>query len=107
ETTLSLALISDLPKGVLLIYLDEDQLLRESFRFGEKSGLFRRSKAETGRLQKRLTVPAGDHSLRIYVSGARNRPTEVRRVDGSFPAGGSRRLEIRVDAEGEVDVSLR
>ncbi len=107
EATLAVHLVSDLQRGVLLIYLDEAQLLRESFRFGEKGRLFRRSKAETGRFRKTLKVSPGSHTLRVYVSGARNRPTEVRQLEGSFRAGSARRLEIRVDGEGRTEVNLR
>lgn len=107
EATLAVNFVSDLQRGVLLIYLNEEQLLREPFRFGEKGGIFRRSKAETGRIRKSLKVPPGAHALRIYVSGARNRPTDVHRLEGSFRAGGTRRLEIRVGEDGKTRVHLR
>lgn len=103
---LVLDFVSDLPKGVLLLYVDEEQVLKESFRFYEKGGLFRRARARTGQLEKSFTVASGKHTLRVYVSGARNRPTEVRTFDMSLEPGDSRRLRVQVDEDGRVDASL-
>jgi tetratricopeptide (TPR) repeat protein len=108
HATLWVELISDLPKGVLLIYINEDQLMRESFRFTEKSGgFFSRSKSYTGHLERSFKVDTGTNSLKVYVSGARNRPTEVEQLDANFPAGSERRLILRVDEDGNLNASLR
>ncbi|MDY7092503.1 MAG: serine/threonine-protein kinase, partial [Acidobacteriota bacterium] len=108
HATLWVELISDLPKGVLLIYINEDQLMRESFRFTEKSGgFFSRSKSYTGHLERSFKVDTGTNSLKVYVSGARNRPTEVEQLDANFPAGSERRLILQVDEDGNLNASLR
>ncbi len=106
EATLQLEFISDLPRGVLLIYLNEKRLLRESFRFGDRGGFFRRSKTTQGRLQRTFTISPGTQTLRLYVSGAKNRATESRELQANFPAGKSRTLEIRVAEDGAVEVRL-
>ncbi|MCH9648990.1 MAG: serine/threonine protein kinase [Deltaproteobacteria bacterium] len=107
EAYMQLDFVSDLPKGVLLLYVNEERLLRESFRFVEKGGLFRRSKSKQGRMEKTFQVPIGAQTVRLYVSGARNRPTESRELQANFPPGETRVLEIRVDEEGAVRARLR
>lgn len=104
---LEVVFTSDLPRGVLLIYFNEDQLLREDFRFVEKSGLFKRSRSFTGNLQRRFEVAPGTNIVKVYVSGARNRPTEVEQLNANFPAGATRRLTIQVAEDGAMSASLR
>ncbi|MCB1054745.1 MAG: protein kinase [Acidobacteria bacterium] len=103
---LEVTFTSDLPRGVLLIYLNEDQLLREDFRFIEKTGLFKRPRSYTGNLERRFEVATGTNTLKVYVSGARNRPTEVEQLTANFPAGATRRLTIRVSEDGAMNATL-
>lgn len=107
HAVLEVVFTSDLPRGVLLVYFNEDQLLREDFRFVEKSGLFKRPRSFTGNLERRFEVATGTNTLKVYVSGARNRPTEVEQLSANFPAGSTRRLTIRVAEDGAMSASLR
>jgi len=103
---LVLDFVSELPRGVLLLYLDEEQIFRESFRFVEKGGLFRRQRSRTGHLEKSFTVAPGSRTVRVYVSGARNRPTEVQTVAVDLEPGGRLRLKVQVDEKGRFEASI-
>ncbi len=101
--TLNLSFRSEVSQGTLTVYLGQRQLLREPFRFTEKRGLLR-SKAVSGTLERSLTLPPGQHQLRVYVALDRTR-TET--VEGNFPPGMTRTLAVTVGAGGELSVSLR
>ncbi len=103
DAQLRIAFFTEKPQGVLTVYADKRQLLRESFRFSEKSG-FLRSKGTSGSLERQVTVPAGPATLRVLVVLDK---TEVETVQGNFRPGATRTLEIRVSAEGVVRVTLR
>ncbi len=105
DATLDVVFDSALARGVLTVYLDEAQVIRENFRFAEKGGLFQRSKEAEGHFQRSLTVSPGTHTLRVYVS-SRNQPAVTRQLDGSFRDGATRRLAIRAEADGRIAVTL-
>jgi len=95
---------SEAPEGVLTIYASQGQILRESFRFVRRSGLFR-SAAVPGRLERTLTMPPGEVMLRIYVALA-DRPTRMVERQGNFLSGRSRVLSVAVSAAGDVSARL-
>lgn len=103
EATLQLSFQSEVSQGVLTVYLGQRQLLRESFRFTEKTG-FLRSRQVSGSLERILKLPPGQHQLKVYVALDRTR-TEA--VEGNFPAGMTRTLVVNVAAGGELSVNLR
>jgi hypothetical protein len=102
--TLEILLESEAPRGVLIIYLGTEQLLREDFRFG--GGFLRRS-GEGGTLRRTKTVPAGAAALRIFVTTRSGQPAVVQELNGNFLGGSQRTLVIQVDGEGEVEVHLQ
>ncbi|MFN7962523.1 MAG: protein kinase [Thermoanaerobaculia bacterium] len=103
DATLKIHFYSEKPSGVLTLYADKHQLLRESFKFAEKTG-FLRSKAIPGSFDRVATVPVGPVTLRVLVLLEK---TEVQTLQGNFPPGSTRELTINVDADGIVKVSLR
>ncbi|HEX4954407.1 MAG TPA: serine/threonine-protein kinase [Thermoanaerobaculia bacterium] len=103
DAQLRIAFFTERPQGVLTVYADKRQLLRESFRYSEKSG-FMRSKGTSGSLERQVTIPAGPATLRVLVVLDK---TEVETVQGNFRPGATRTLEIRVSADGIVRVTLR
>jgi hypothetical protein len=103
EATIAISFHSEQSQGVLTIYADERQLLRESFKFTERQG-FLRSKAVPGDLSRTVTLPSGRTTLRVYVTLDR---TRVETIQGNFPPGAVRNLDIRVSQRGDLTVSLR
>jgi hypothetical protein len=103
--TLDVRLESAVPRGVLIVYFGESQLLREDFRFGG-GGLFRRSQKGGGTWEQSETVAAGTRTVRVFVTTGSGQPAEVRELTANFPGGGRRTLSIQVDENGTVTASL-
>ncbi len=102
DATLRVAFHSDAPQGVLTVYDGQQQLLREPYRFTEKAG-FLRTRGVAGSLVRTLKLQPGEHQIRVYVALDR---TKTQTVDGNFPPGITRTLEIDVGAGGELSVRL-
>jgi hypothetical protein len=94
---------SDAPEGVLTVYVNNQQLLREPFRFVRRRGL--RTEAASGTMTTRRGVPAGDARIRVYLA-LDGRPTRTQQVEGNFPASGARTLRIRVERDGQFTTAL-
>ncbi|HSL84167.1 MAG TPA: hypothetical protein VLF66_15450, partial [Thermoanaerobaculia bacterium] len=92
--TLDLFFFSELPEGVLTLYVGDEQLLREAYRFYRKEGLFR-SVASAGRVEGVYEVPSGATTVRILVA-LPGRPALSRVLQANFPGGSTRRLNVRV-----------
>jgi serine/threonine-protein kinase len=103
EASLTVSFWSERPQGVLTVYVGQSQLLREPFRFVEKSG-FLRAREVPGGFDRTVTLPTGPATLRVYVALDRTRSETI---EGNFPPGVARTLEIRVSASGELAVRLR
>lgn len=109
DATLLVRFHSERPKGTLMVYAGERQLLREPFEFSQKSG-FMRSKGVPGGFDRAFKLSPGTLSLRVYISYGRDDPKERTRtetIEGNFPAGSSRELEVRVAESGQLSVNLR
>jgi hypothetical protein len=105
DATLELAFFSELPQGSLLIYVNDTKVAQKSFRFYEKGGLFR-SRPSSGWVRDSVHLPAGNAQIRVYVTTQGNAAV-VRTLSGNFPGGASRRLDVKLDASGQVTAELQ
>ncbi len=105
DATLELAFFSELPQGSLLIYVNDAKVAQESFHFYEKGGLFR-SRPKSGWVRRSVHLPAGNAQIRVYVTPQGNAAV-VRTLSGNFPGGASRRLDVKLDASGQVTAELQ
>ncbi len=102
DATLRVVFHSEPSQGVLTVYAGQQQLLREPYRFTEKAG-FLRTRGVAGSFERSLKVQPGLHQLRVYVALDR---TKTETVDGNFPPGITRTLEVNVGTAGELSVRL-
>jgi predicted Ser/Thr protein kinase len=103
ESTLELYFFTELPEGTLTLYLDGQQIARESFRFYDRK--FLRQVPSQGAVENEYTVEPGEATLRIIVALG-DRPPINREIQANFPDGARRRLDLRLreDFSLEVDV---
>jgi tRNA A-37 threonylcarbamoyl transferase component Bud32 len=104
DATLELGFFSKQPEGSLLIYVNGRKVLQEPFRFYEKAGLFR-SRPTTGWVRRSFHLPAGNAEIRLYVT-PRGSAAVVRTLAGPFAGGGTRRLDVQLDDDGQVTAQL-
>ncbi|MEO8504441.1 MAG: serine/threonine-protein kinase [Acidobacteriota bacterium] len=104
DSVLVIDFYSDAPEGIVTIYAGERQVLRQSFHFFKKTGMFK-SEAMSGTIAARRHLPAGSTSLRVYLALG-DRPAQVTNLDGNFLSGRERVLKIRVSKDGQVQASL-
>ena len=105
DATLELAFFSRLPEGTLLVYVNGRKVLQEPFRFYEKTGLFRRSRAGTGWVRHSFSVKPGNAEIRLYVTPLGSAAV-FRSLQGTFPGGSSRRLDVQLTDGGDVTTQL-
>ena len=101
---LRIDVFSYLPKGVLTVYADQDQVLLEPFRFVQKSG-FMRKKKTAGRLEKSLRLPAGDTRFRIFVS-ADGQETQTVSLEAKLLGGQTHVLRLIIAENGSASAQL-
>jgi len=94
RATLDLYFFSELPEGVLTLYVGDEQLLREAYRFYRKEG-FLRTAASAGQVEGVYDVPSGAATVRILVA-LPGRPALSRVLQANFPGGSTRRLNVRL-----------
>lgn len=105
DATLELAFFSQLPEGTLIVYVNGNKVLQESFRFYEKGRLFR-SRPSTGWVRRSFSVKPGTVEIRVYVT-PQGSAAVVRGVPpGNFAAGTSHRLEVQLTDGGQVTTQL-
>ena len=105
--TLKISFYSEIPEGRLTVYNGATRLLQESFKFEKKTtGLIRRTTAGPGRAEWSSTLPSGPVKLSIYAKPT-GEDTRIKDISGELPAGGEGLLEIRLAADGLVEVSLQ
>lgn len=104
DATVEIDFYSELSEGVLTVYSGERQIFREPFKFVKKTGFLSKEKIP-GALSAQRTLPAGAVALRVYVT-LPGKPTKAIAVEGNLAGGSSRRLVVRVDADGRVDAQL-
>lgn len=109
DPTLEMEFISDQPQGTLTIFIGEDRLVNESFRFIEKRGfLGLGGEAYRGRLYlEPKAIPPGEHTVRVYVT-PRGQAALAKILDAvEFAPGDHHRLEIQLTEAGGVTARLR
>ncbi len=104
DATLDLNFFTNLPEGVLVLYVNNDQVMREPFKFFTKTG-FLRSAPSKGRVQKKIKVAAGTADIRIYATYGGKR-TEVQKLSGNFPGGTKRTLNATLNEDGSLTARL-
>ena len=104
DATVDIDFYSELSEGSLTVYAGELQIFREPFKFVRKTGFLSKEKIP-GALGAQRTLPAGPAALRVYVT-LPGRPTKAIVVEGSLAGGSTRRLVVRVDADGLVSAKL-
>lgn len=103
EAGLDVHFYTELPEGVLTIYVDRAQVAREDFRFYERK--FLRTVPKHGEIANRYTIEPGAATVRILVA-LPGRPAITREVDANFPDGTRRRLSLRLHDDLSLSVDL-
>jgi hypothetical protein len=101
---LNVSFSTEMAEGVVMVYFDRRQLLRETFRY--KTGGFLRSRATGGGFERQISVAPGSGQLRVYVTPAGSK-ARVINLQGNFLAGTSRRLVIDLPASGAANAQLQ
>ena len=104
EAGLEVDFQSEAPEGVLTVFVDGSQVVREPFRFVRRRGIFR-SEAMSGSLSARRTVAAGGHDLRVYIA-LPGKPARLVDLRGEFTGGATRTLRVAVTKSGEPSATL-
>ncbi|HTQ80677.1 MAG TPA: hypothetical protein VMM92_11820, partial [Thermoanaerobaculia bacterium] len=104
EATLSVNFFTNLPEGVLVVYVNNNQRMREPFNYREKTG-FLRSRPSKGWVRQKLPVPVGTADIRVYVT-YENKRTEVKELSGNFPGGTVRTLNVTLNEDGSLSARL-
>jgi len=105
EAQLHIFFASDLSEGVLTIYANDRQIIREPFKFVRRTGFFSREKV-SGTIEAVRRVPAGEVMIRVYVA-LQGQRTQTVTLGGTADGGSQVDLRIQVDGEGEISASLR
>ncbi len=105
DARLELHFFTALPEGVLTIYFGQEQLARESYRFFRRESLFK-TVPTAGTVDNHYKVPAGPATLRILVA-LPGHPAISQVLEGNFPGGTTRRLEIRLDENRHLSAQLQ
>ncbi len=100
DATMVIDFHSEVSEGVLTVYADDRQIVREAFRFARKSGLFRVER-QPGGFQRERTLAGGTYTFRVYVA-LEGRPTKAVMVEGDLPGGSRRTLAVRIGEQGEA-----
>ncbi|MEA2691094.1 MAG: eukaryotic-like serine/threonine-protein kinase [Acidobacteriota bacterium] len=106
EATLNVRFLVDdvADDGVLVVYVNDSQMMRESFDFRKKTG-FLRSRPGKGTVEQPLKVPVGTANIRIYATYG-NKRSEVKTLSGNFPGGAVRTLNATLTADGSFTARL-
>jgi serine/threonine protein kinase len=101
---LAVVFLTEISQGTLTIYADEQQIVRESFDFRKRTGLFKVQES-SGQITASRRLPRGERMLRIYV-GLDGRPPVVETVRHTFRGGTEPTLRIVVRGDGGVTVAI-
>lgn len=107
EANLQIELFSELPEGVVNVWVGSVKVWGESFDFAKGGGLFRRGKG-SGTLTGGGPVPGGQVKIRAYVVGkvGGESKTLSKELNTTFEGGSSHILRIRVSEEGTMTADL-
>jgi len=101
--TLNIQFASRMPEGVLTLYADEKQILKEQFRYQKKSRLLR-PKRSLGGFDTTREISSTTRTLRIYllVEGE----SKLTTITTDLLAGEARTLTIELFRKGTIEASL-
>lgn len=103
--TLKIELTTFEPAGVLTVYADDKQVLREDFQFGErKKGVLGRKRV-AGNFAAHQSIPATTQTLRVYVLVGND--TKLVTLEPDLTSGSSRQLAIELTRKGELLATLQ
>jgi len=98
EGTLVVDFFTEVSEGVLTIYADDRQIVRESFKFSKRKG-FLRSEKQSGSLRMERVLASGPVLFRVYVA-IPGQATRALTVAGEIAGGANRTLRLRVGPDG-------
>jgi serine/threonine protein kinase len=106
--TVRIHFTSDLPEGVLIVWVKhqgrrQQELLRDNF--STRSGLFGLRRGGPYESNRSYSVPSGIGELIVHVA-PRGLPARRDSLQGNFPGGGVRSLEIHLSSSSQLTVSL-
>ena len=104
DAKLDVHLRTDISAGILMVFVNEKEAMRDEFDFSKKKGFFGRQPGR-GDVDETLTVPAGMVAIRVYLT-PEGKPARVRDLSGSFSGGASRRLNIHLDRDANLTARL-
>jgi serine/threonine protein kinase len=102
--TLHVRFKADVADGVLILWMNDQELWRDAF---SSRGIFSHfRKQEEGHHENgtALTVPAGGLKLRVQMSSG-NRPAVVKYLNLDLPGGGSRSVEVHFSSSGQLSLN--
>ncbi len=104
-STLQVRFQSDID-AVLIVRVNNREVLRRDF--GRGGGIFRPRRGDQGHdWTGAVSVPAGTPKVVVHVAPKRkNTPARIQPIDGIFPGGGSRRLEIYLSKSADLTARL-
>ena len=106
--TLKIDFFSELPEGILTVFIGTQKFFHKNFKFTQESGgLIKRQVKSSGSLSFTDSVDTGDNvKVRVYVwlGGSE---TKTHELDTEFGADEEKTLDIRVDRDGSVAIDLR
>ena len=105
EGTIAIDFFTEVSEGVLTIYADDRQIVREPFKFSKRTG-FLRSEKQSGTLQVERVLPTGPVVFRVYVA-VPGQPTRAVTVNGDIAGGARRSLRVRVGPDGVTTGEMR
>jgi|CXWL01.1.fsa_nt_gi serine/threonine-protein kinase len=102
DSALELEFTTEVPKGSLVIYLNNSRLSQEPFDFRGKRG-----EAVVGRVTNRFKIDPGSVELKVWVARSDGKaPSNTVMLSGNFLAGGARKLVARLDAAWNLTARL-
>jgi predicted Ser/Thr protein kinase len=107
RAALFVVLESQSHSGTLIIRVDGDRKLQETFDFpGGRRGILGRRKASgPGSFRREIEIPSGYHQVQVHVA-LKGQPAVVKTFDGDF-TDSSRNLQIRISESGQVTIGLQ
>lgn len=107
DAKIKIEFASELPEGIINVWVGSKKILSETFDFGKGGGLFRRGKG-SGSLSSENTMPAGQVRIRVYVVGkvGGESKTLSKELNTVIEGGSSHLLRIQVTAEGTLSANL-
>jgi hypothetical protein len=103
DATLAVNFVSNLPEGILVVYVNNRQVMKESFDFWKKTGFLRRAPGK-GSVTENLQVAVGTADIRVIVTSGGK--TRVKELSGNFPGGSVRTLSATLNADGTLTARL-